>query len=291
MPECRFGAIDQTHFTEEQIVSQIDKALARDPHDKILAFACNWCSYAGADFAGVSRIQYPPNVRIIRTMCSARVSPEWIEEPSSKEPVRCWFPAAIRRIATITTPTSIRPGGWSGSGNGWKNRDQQGPLKAGLGLRGGRRPICKVIQEMAEGLSKLTPKQIQRCSKSWNNPLPRRATCHDTLSKIWKRFTGKISTSAISVPVAPVPARQWRWPPHSVRERPSSNVSISAMTQVVEDERLWLCCTCNVCEDRCPQKIPITDLLVALRNSAARRGNIPDRSEWPSSCWQRPVDP
>ena len=47
--------------------------------------------------------------------------------------------------------------------------------------------------------------------------------------------------------------------------------------QVVEDERLWLCCTCNVCEDRCPQKIPIYDLLVALRNSAARRGNIPGR--------------
>lgn len=47
--------------------------------------------------------------------------------------------------------------------------------------------------------------------------------------------------------------------------------------QVVEDERLWLCCTCNVCEDRCPQKIPISELLVALRNSAARRGNIPGR--------------
>jgi len=45
--------------------------------------------------------------------------------------------------------------------------------------------------------------------------------------------------------------------------------------EVVQDERLWLCCTCNVCEDRCPQKIPISDLLVALRNSAARRGNIP----------------
>jgi len=47
--------------------------------------------------------------------------------------------------------------------------------------------------------------------------------------------------------------------------------------QVVKDEKLWLCCTCNVCEDRCPQKIPISELLVALRNSAARRGNIPSR--------------
>jgi heterodisulfide reductase subunit A len=84
VPECRFGAIDQTHFTESQIVDQIDAALANDPHRKILAFACNWCSYAGADFAGVSRIQYPHNVRIIRTMCSARVSPAWIERAFTK---------------------------------------------------------------------------------------------------------------------------------------------------------------------------------------------------------------
>lgn len=41
---------------------------------KIIAFCCNWCSYAGADLAGVSRIQYPPNLRIIRMMCSSRVS-------------------------------------------------------------------------------------------------------------------------------------------------------------------------------------------------------------------------
>ena len=45
---------------------------------KILAFCCNWCSYAGADLAGVSRYQYPPNVRIIRMMCSGRVDPEFI---------------------------------------------------------------------------------------------------------------------------------------------------------------------------------------------------------------------
>jgi len=49
--------------------------------------------------------------------------------------------------------------------------------------------------------------------------------------------------------------------------------------EVVEDEKLWVCCTCNVCEDRCPQKIPISDLLVALRNQAAKRGNIPDKLE------------
>jgi len=45
---------------------------------KILGFLCNWCSYAGADLAGVSRIQYPTNIRIIRVMCSGRVDPTFV---------------------------------------------------------------------------------------------------------------------------------------------------------------------------------------------------------------------
>jgi coenzyme F420-reducing hydrogenase delta subunit len=47
---------------------------------KILAFLCNWCSYAGADLAGTSRFQYPPNVRVIRVPCSGRVNPIFIVE-------------------------------------------------------------------------------------------------------------------------------------------------------------------------------------------------------------------
>ena len=47
---------------------------------KILTFACNWCSYAGADLAGVSRFQYPPSIRIIRVMCSGRIHPEFVLE-------------------------------------------------------------------------------------------------------------------------------------------------------------------------------------------------------------------
>ena len=48
----------------------------REP--KILVFCCNWCSYAGADLAGVSRLQMPPNLRVMRVMCSGRVSPELV---------------------------------------------------------------------------------------------------------------------------------------------------------------------------------------------------------------------
>ena len=47
---------------------------------RILIFTCNWCSYAGADLAGTSRLQYPPNARIIRTMCSGRIDPIFVLE-------------------------------------------------------------------------------------------------------------------------------------------------------------------------------------------------------------------
>ena len=49
-----------------------------DFNPEILVFCCNWCSYAGADLAGTSRIEYPPNVKIIRVMCSGRVNPMFV---------------------------------------------------------------------------------------------------------------------------------------------------------------------------------------------------------------------
>ena len=78
--ECKFDAIVTNHYTDDQINGQVQTLLEDQPQSKILAFACNWCSYAGADYAGVSRLQYPPNVRLIRTMCSGRVDEKFIWE-------------------------------------------------------------------------------------------------------------------------------------------------------------------------------------------------------------------
>jgi F420-non-reducing hydrogenase iron-sulfur subunit len=50
----------------------------------IIGLCCNWCSYAGADLAGVSRIQYPPNIRIIRVMCSGMVHPSLVVDALTK---------------------------------------------------------------------------------------------------------------------------------------------------------------------------------------------------------------
>jgi len=82
---CPTAAISQSHFTDPQILAEIDSAHfipeggARfEP--RMLAFLCNWCGYAGADMAGVSRIQYAPSAREIRVMCSSRVHPKFIAE-------------------------------------------------------------------------------------------------------------------------------------------------------------------------------------------------------------------
>ncbi len=52
--------------------------MADDYEPKILGFLCNWCSYGGADLAGTSRLQYPPNMRVIRVMCTGRIDPTFI---------------------------------------------------------------------------------------------------------------------------------------------------------------------------------------------------------------------
>jgi len=76
--ECRFGAIRMKHFNDDQIMAQIEALLKDKPEEKIIVFACNWCSYPGADLVGISRMQYPVSPRIIRVMCSGRVDEKFI---------------------------------------------------------------------------------------------------------------------------------------------------------------------------------------------------------------------
>lgn len=80
---CPAEAITMRHYPNEPIFDMIHEAVAVQPPEdepRIVAFLCNWCCYAGADNAGVSRFQYPENIRVIRLMCSGRVDPLFILE-------------------------------------------------------------------------------------------------------------------------------------------------------------------------------------------------------------------
>jgi len=87
---CKSDAITMRHFTDAQYMAQIHAILAEDSQDKVFVFACNWCSYSGADMAGISRMQYPASNRVVRTMCSARVSEEMVLEA-----FRCGAPVVL----------------------------------------------------------------------------------------------------------------------------------------------------------------------------------------------------
>jgi F420-non-reducing hydrogenase iron-sulfur subunit len=55
-----------------------DSETTREWQPRIVAFFCNWCTYTAADLAGVSRIKYAPNIRVIRVMCSGRIDPQFV---------------------------------------------------------------------------------------------------------------------------------------------------------------------------------------------------------------------
>lgn len=77
--ECPKDTIDIVHFTDEQILAQVDAALAENPENKIVAFCCHWCALGAVDLAGVSRFQYPENIRVIRVMCAGRVDKAFVQ--------------------------------------------------------------------------------------------------------------------------------------------------------------------------------------------------------------------
>jgi heterodisulfide reductase subunit A len=79
--DCPKECITIVHYSDEQVFAQVEAALEEEPDKKIIAFVCHWCALGGVDMAGVSRLQYPSNARLIRVMCSARVSMKMMQRP------------------------------------------------------------------------------------------------------------------------------------------------------------------------------------------------------------------
>jgi len=166
--ECPFGALTQNHFTDEQIFAQVDAVTESDADKKIVAFCCNWCSYAGADFAGVSRMQYPPSVRIIRTMCSGRVAPKFVERAFARGAAAvlvagCHLGDCHYINANYQTQKRVE--------RLWKKMEQQGLNKERLQLlwcsaAEGERFASK-IREMQTIIEKIAPEEIEKAKKAF----------------------------------------------------------------------------------------------------------------------------
>jgi heterodisulfide reductase subunit A len=170
--ECPFGALTQSHFTDEQITAQIDALTERDADKKVVAFCCNWCSYAGADFAGVSRMQYPPNVRIIRTMCSGRVSPRFVERAFARGAAAvmvtgCHLGDCHYINANYQTQKRVE--------KLWKKMEQNGLRKERLQLLWASaaegEKFASKVREMKPIVESVTPEEIEKARKVFEKAL------------------------------------------------------------------------------------------------------------------------
>jgi len=86
---CPSAAMDQARFSNSEVTAEIDVITPQlnsetENFPNVVVFACHWCSYAAADQAGIKRLQALPNFRVLRTMCSARVDPEWVMRALSR---------------------------------------------------------------------------------------------------------------------------------------------------------------------------------------------------------------
>jgi heterodisulfide reductase subunit A len=170
--ECPFGALTQNHFTDEQIIAQIDAVTELDAGKKVVAFCCNWCAYAGADFAGVSRMQYPPNVRIIRTMCSGRVAPKFVERAFARGAATvlvagCHIGDCHYINANVQTQKRVE--------RLWKKMEQSGLNKERLQLLWASaaegEKFASKISEMQAIMEKITPEEIGKAKKVFEKAL------------------------------------------------------------------------------------------------------------------------
>ena len=170
--ECTFGALTQSHFTDEQIIAQIDAITEHDANKKTVAFCCNWCSYAGADFAGVSRMQYPAHARIIRTMCSGRVSIKFIERAFARGAAAvlvsgCHIGDCHYINANYQTQKRVE--------RTWKKMEQNGLNKERLQLlwasaAEGEKFATK-IREMQSIIENVKPEEIEKTKKVFEKAL------------------------------------------------------------------------------------------------------------------------
>jgi heterodisulfide reductase subunit A len=170
--ECPFGALIMRHFTDEQIFAQIDAATEINADKKIVAFCCNWCSYAGADFAGVSRMQYPENVRIIRTMCSGRVAPKFVERAFARGAAAvlvsgCHLGDCHYINANYQTKKRIE--------KLWKKMEKAGLNKERLQLAwisaAEGEKFASKIREMQAIIEGITPEEIEKAKKLFEKAL------------------------------------------------------------------------------------------------------------------------
>lgn len=229
---------------------------------RIIAFACNWCTYAAADIAGTSRIQYPPNVRIIRVMCSGMVAPEHVS-------------LALENGADGVLVAGCHPGDChyiSGNLKAEERFRMVSKVADMLGLESERvrlkwiatseGPIfAQTITDMVQELKKLGPSPFKT-----SGPVDLEGPALEDLLQQTKAYYCLECSKCTSI--CPVARYDPSYSPRSVIE----NAVLDLGSENTQDKKLFSCLSCYACSLRCPSEVDYPAFMRKVRAAAFQVG-------------------
>ena len=234
----------------------------REP--RIVAFCCNWCAYAGADMAGVSRMQYPPNVEIIRTMCSGRLDPAFVVRAfrlgadgvmvAGCHEADCHYMSgnrhAARRVEELYGVLDLAGLGRERLLLKWINANEGAVF-------------AQTVEGFVDELRRLGPSPL---AGDGGAP-PLEEGDFDRLV----RSTGVLNCLECGKCTAscPVARRDPRFSPRRIIEAALEDLA----DEVETDRLLWSCLTCKMCEQRCPSGVEFCEFVRGARAEALRIGS------------------
>ena len=231
---------------------------------EILAFLCNWCSYAGADLAGTSRINYPANVRSVRVMCSGRVEPSFI--------LNAFMNGIDGVLVSGCHPNDCHY--ISGNMKAEDNVKKTKKILKLLGLGSERlrlewisasegQKFANVIADFTAKLKELGPNPLKKTheqKEGFVKKEPISEVIENTNIKLCLEC-GKCSSSC------PITRMNPDFSPRMTVKRILSGAEVS-----VGDPGIWTCLTCGLCQERCPSNVRYVDFVRACREEAHLMG-------------------
>ena len=227
---------------------------------RIIVFACNWCTYAAADVAGTSRIQYPPNVRIIRVMCSGMVAPEHIS-------------LALESGADGVLVAGCHPGDCHYISGNLKAEEKFRMVSKVAGMLGieeerlrlkwiaaSEGPIfAQTIKDMVDELRKLGPSRFRSSRETgWEKAA---LTLEEILQDTKAYYCLECSKCAS---ICPVTKYDPSYSPRTVIE----NAALGLGDESTRDKKLFSCLGCYACSLRCPSDVDYPAFMRKLRSLA-----------------------
>lgn len=225
---------------------------------EVLVMCCNWCSYAGADLAGVSRVQYPPNVRILRVMCSGRVEMGHIVRAlemgadgvliTGCHPGDCHYISgneqAQRNIAA--TKGALRP-------LGMDERVHIEWISAAEGQRFGQ-----VMTDFVEHVRALGPNPMRDTKARRGRPGEAPGTLADLVEGTGVQYCLECGKCEATCPITRM---EVSYSPMLIVEE-----ALRELPEELEaDKGLWYCITCGLCSHRCPSGVDFLEFVRQAR--------------------------